>query len=172
MHKDSNEKSNHPISRKNNSMTNNQDIDSILREMPIPALLSLMKKNFNEYLEKNLEEEDIKIGQIPILFVLKKHDKISQKELANHLYYSEGLITRFMKKLEENNYIKREINPENKRENIISINPKGKKLVDEISEYKDKWEREVFGFLSEKEFFELKNNFQIAIKNSKTMLKK
>ncbi|WP_297983489.1 MarR family transcriptional regulator [uncultured Methanobrevibacter sp.] len=154
------------------SCANSQNFDSILREMPIPALLSLMKKNYNEYMEKNLEEDDIQIGQIPILFVLKKHDKISQKELAEHLHYSEGLITRFIKKLEENMYIKRNVNPENKRENIISINPKGEKLVDEISEYKDKWEMEVFDFLSQDEFFEFKEKLEIAIINSKTMLNK
>ena len=142
----------------------------MLENMPMASLLSILKKNYVQYLEENIIVDDIQTAEFPILLVLKKHDNITQKELADYLYYSEGLITRFIKRLEENEYIKRGVNPKNKREKIITITPKGMKLADEIENHKNEWEEIVFGFLSKNQLLKFKNNIYKAIENSEKLI--
>ena len=142
----------------------------MLENMPMASLLTILKKNYVQYLEQNIIVDNVQTAEFPILLVLKKHDNITQKELADYLYYSEGLITRFIKRLEENDYIKRSVNPKNKREKIITITSKGIKLADEIDDHKNEWEKNIFGFLSEDQLLKFKNNIYKAIENSEKMI--
>lgn len=144
----------------------------MIEDLPIPALFARMKKYHVRYLENNIKREDINTAQFIILVVLRKHDKITQRELGDHLSYSKGLITRFLKELEENGYVHRETDEKNKRKKIISITQKGIDLAEEIEKYNEIWEKEVFEFLSEDEFKTLTSNLYRAVENSKTYLEK
>ena len=139
-------------------------------EIPLPALLSSIKKNHIHYLEKNIKNEDVQAGQLPIILVLENNENISQKNIAETLNYSEGLITRFIKKLEENKYIIRETNTTNKRENIIRLTEKGKKLAQELDYYINKWNNEVLNFLTEKEKIYLQNTINRINANSEELI--
>lgn len=144
----------------------------MIEDLPIPALFAKMKKYHVKYLEKNIKLDDVQTAQFIILVVLSKHDKITQKELADHLSYSEGLITRFLKQLEQNNYIHREIDENNKRKKIITITQKGIDLAEEIEKYNEIWEKEVFKFLNEDEFKTLTTNLYRAVENSEKYVEK
>ena len=55
-----------------------------------------------------------------------------------------GLVgSAIVRKLEEEGYITREVNPENRRKNQIFITPKGKELTEKIIKYNLEWEEQM-----------------------------
>ena len=105
---------------------------------------------------------NITSGEVPFLFVLNEHDKITQKELSYSLRTSEGLTTRVLKSIEEKGYVTREVDKKNKRRKIITITPKGQESATKIKKYQKEWENKVFEFLTDNEF----NEFKSILKNS------
>ena len=57
---------------------------------------------------------------------------ITQVEIAKHLIASASNITKVVEKSVKEGLIKRTVNPTSRRENIICITPKGKRLIDKI----------------------------------------
>ena len=70
-----------------------------------------------------------------------------------------------MKKFEDQGYIKREVNPENRRKYMLNTTDKGDELVPKIRQISKEWEKEV-GITDED--LELKERImEIAIKGMK-----
>lgn len=55
-------------------------------------------------------------------------------EIATHFAYTPSAASQLIKKLEKSGYVRREINPSNRREIIVSLEEKGLQYKDKISE--------------------------------------
>ena len=77
-----------------------------------------------------------------IMFIYD-NPKCSQEDLANMFGQSKGNIAKVLKKLEDDNYITRQINPENRRKYMLSTTQKGDDLVPKYRQYSRQWEKEV-----------------------------
>ena len=130
--------------------------------LDISATFAMIKRSYIRYLDNKINDMNITSGEVPFLFVLNEHDKITQKELADSLRTSEGLTTRVLKSIEEKGYVTREVDEKNKRRKIITITPKGQESASKIKKYQKEWENEVFEFLTDNEFKEFKS----ILKNS------
>lgn len=134
--------------------------------LDIPAMLAMIKRSYVRYIDNEIKKEDINSGEFPFLLVLNEKDKITQKELADSLRTSEGLVTRVLKKLEKNSYITREVDPKNKRRNIITITEKGREITKKIIAYQNSWENATFSFLSDDELNAFKSNLKLLLINA------
>ena len=64
-------------------------------------------------------------------------------DLANLYGQSKGTVAKSLKKLEEEGYIKREADPENRRKYILKTTQKGNELVPRVRKLLKEWEDEV-----------------------------
>lgn len=71
----------------------------------------------------------IGFSQYKILKALQNEQKLSQSHIARELSQTEASISRQAGILEENSFIKKHINPENKRERLVSLTAVGKQLL-------------------------------------------
>ncbi|MBQ2635841.1 MAG: winged helix-turn-helix transcriptional regulator [Methanobrevibacter sp.] len=67
----------------------------------------------------------------------------SQEDLVNMFGQSKGNIAKVLKKLEDDELIKRETNPENRRKYMLNTTEKGSEIVPEIRQISLDWEKEV-----------------------------
>ena len=82
---------------------------------------------------------------------------------------SKGNIAKVLKKLEDEGYIKREVNPENRRKYMLTTTEKANELVPKIRQISKDWEAEV-GLTDEDEILK-KRIKEIAI-NGRDLLNK
>ena len=132
------------------------DLDKQLRETEIlkaqswGKLLSICKKQFEEWSINRLCShgyDNFKIAYMPVLMNIKL-EGTSNNELAKVARVTKQAMSKVVKELTDMGYIKSKVSPEDKRNSIISLTDKGKKLViearyavrDLMNEY-----REVFG---------------------------
>lgn len=75
----------------------------------------------------------------------------TQKELADHFEVSPAAIANSMKRLEADGYIKREINVNDARQNMIFITDKGRAVVEFSKSTFEELDRKTYGCLTEDE---------------------
>ena len=68
---------------------------------------------------------------------------ISQDDLVAMSGQSKGNIAKSLKKLEDDGFIKREVNPENRRKYMLKTTSKGDELVPKVRQISKDWEKEV-----------------------------
>lgn len=95
-------------------------------------LFTIFLKSQHQYYKHYLKDQEITIQQIPVLLKLLNHEYIYQKDIANDLKIDNGLLTRNIRKLEDQGYVTRKEDNENRRQNKISLTPKGRKFTTKI----------------------------------------
>jgi DNA-binding MarR family transcriptional regulator len=104
------------------------------------------------FINEKIKEMDISAGQIPFLMVLSHEEGISQDDLASHFHIDKGVVARALRKLEDNNYLFREIDPENRRKHLIYLTSKGRETVPRIKNIDKEWEDSMRSKISEDEY--------------------
>ena len=77
-----------------------------------------------------------------IIFIYDNPD-CSQEDIVNMFGQSKGNIAKVLRKLEDDGFIKREINPENRRKYMLNTTQKGKDIVPKIRQISLDWDKEV-----------------------------
>ncbi|MBQ2225994.1 MAG: MarR family transcriptional regulator [Methanobrevibacter sp.] len=67
----------------------------------------------------------------------------SQEDLVSMFGQSKGNIAKILKKFEDDGFIKREINPQNRRKYMLNTTDKGNELVPKFRQISLDWEKEV-----------------------------
>ena len=75
--------------------------------------------------------------------IIYENPGISQEDLVNISGQSKGNIAKIVRKLEDEGYIKREVNPENRRKYMLKTTSKANELVPKIRQISKDWERDV-----------------------------
>ena len=63
--------------------------------------------------------------------------------MADILFLSEGTISKTIKQLEDKGIIEHEVNPENRRQNKISLTEKGSEIAEKVKYTEINWEKKV-----------------------------
>ena len=117
-------------------------VDEIFKNAPFIALIHNMSKNQLKYLNSRLK--DMNLGhEIRYVMIVYENPDISQEDLVNISGLSKGNIAKIVRKLEDDGYIKREINPNNRRKYMLKTTSKANELVPKIRQISKDWEREV-----------------------------
>jgi DNA-binding MarR family transcriptional regulator len=104
------------------------------------------------FVNDKIKHMDITAGQIPFLMVLSHEEGITQDDLASHFYIDKGTVARALRKLEDNNYLFREIDSENRRRHLIYLTEKGKRVIPQIIDIDKDWEESMRSKISEDEY--------------------
>jgi DNA-binding MarR family transcriptional regulator len=133
---------------------------AISKKSPIIAWIHNISLNQEKYMKTKFKQLNLGHDVRYIMFIYD-NPNCSQEDLVGMFGQSKGNIAKVLKKLEDNDYIKREINPENRRKYMLTTTQKGDELVPKYRQYSRQWEKEV-GITDEDE--ELKKRIkEIAI---------
>lgn len=121
------------------------------------ANLSIISRYSRTFFERRLSEINIGFTDQMIMMYLCECNMVNQESIAKHFMLDKGAIAKALTKLEDNNYITREDNPNNKREKLISITDKGKNMIGYITNELNEWHSYLFRGLSQAEIDQFNN---------------
>lgn len=117
-------------------------VEKIFHDAPFIALIHNISKNQIKYLKSRIEEYDL--GR-EIRYVMMVYDNpgCSQDDLVNIYGESKANVAKALRKLEDEDFIKREVNPNNRRKYMLRATSKAEELVPKVRQISKDWEREV-----------------------------
>ena len=128
----------------------NFTIDNI-DNFPVSFIFTTISRQHTLFLKHHVEKYDITPGEHPIIMKLYHDSSKTQQEIAESFCITGGTVARTVRKLEEKKIIERTIDKNNRRQNLISLTEKGKKIAKEIKNIEKEWENIVCDFMSEEE---------------------
>ena len=137
---------------------------AIMDSSPIIAWIHNISLNQQKYMKRKFKDLDLGHDVRYIMYIYD-NPNCSQEDLVNMFCQSKGNIAKVLRKLEDGGFIKREVDPENRRKYKLYTTEKGRQLVPKYRELSKNWELEVG--IGEDEL-ELKNRIrEIAINGMK-----
>ncbi|WP_295610607.1 MarR family winged helix-turn-helix transcriptional regulator [uncultured Methanobrevibacter sp.] len=145
-------------------MNSKDNFQGIWDNSPFVAWINNISKNQMKYLNSHIK--DMNLGhEMRYIMAIFDNPGISQDDLVNMFGQSKATVAKSLKKLEDDGYIKREVNPENRRKYMLNTTSKADELVPKIRKISKDWEKEV-GITDED--YELKKRIkEIAINGMK-----
>lgn len=131
---------------------------------PFVAWIHNISLNQQKYMKSKINNFDFGHNVRYLMFIYDNPD-CSQEDLVNMFCQSKGNIAKILKKFEDDGYIKREINPHNRRKYMLNTTDKTNELIPEFRQISKDWESEV-GLTQEDEEFK-KRLKEIAIRGMK-----
>lgn len=129
--------------------------------LPVGKLITMASRGHTIYINHKLEGLNINGTQLHLLFEIAHQTNINQEKIATRCNINKGAVARSIKKLEEKQLITRQIDENNRRQNIISLTSKGKETLNEANKILNTWESEVFDNYTKEE----KNRLQKDLKD-------
>lgn len=121
---------------------NDESFQGIMDKSPFIAWIHNISLNQQKYMKTRMSGLDFNHDVRYIIFIYD-NPNCSQEDLVNMFCQSKGNIAKILKKFEDQGYIKREINPENRRKYMLTTTKKGDALVPKIRQISKEWEKEV-----------------------------
>lgn len=103
---------------------------------------------WRNFTEKRLREFDLTFGEQIIIIFLSKNENVNQESISKKYMIDKGMVAKTLTRLEDKGFIKREQNPNNKRENIISLTTKSAYIMKDINAIFDDWNKILYGEMS------------------------
>ena len=119
-----------------------ESFQGIMDSSPLIAWIHNMSKNHFKYLKSKISEFDLG-HEVRYIMMIYDNPCISQDDLVTMSGQSKGNIAKSLKKLEDEGFIKREVNPDNRRKYMLKTTSKGDELVPKVRQISKDWEKEV-----------------------------
>ena len=123
-------------------MNSEDNFQGIWDNSPFVAWIHNISKNQMKYLNSHIK--DMNLGhEMRYIMAIFDNPGISQDDLVNMFGQSKATVAKSLKKLEDDGYIKRDVNPENRRKYMLNTTSKAEELVPKIRKISKDWEKEV-----------------------------
>jgi len=111
--------------------------------LPVGKLISMISRGHTLYVNHHLEGYGINATQLHLLFEISNQSSLNQEKIASRCNINKGAVARSIKKLEDKGLVIRQIDQNNRRQNKVSLTPKGDETLKEASKILRRWEDEV-----------------------------
>ena len=91
-----------------------------------------IKGVFIKEYKKILDENDLSAKQSIVLSSLEKKKKLTMNEIAELINATPSAASQFIRKLENSQFVKREVNKDNRREVFVLLDQQGERFFEEI----------------------------------------
>jgi DNA-binding MarR family transcriptional regulator len=118
--------------------------------------MSIIVRYCRTFTERKLREYDLTFGEQVIIMFLSAHDNVNQDTISKAYLIDKGMVAKTLNKLEQKGFIMRKQNPENKRENIVSLTQKGIDILNYMSTILEEWNEVLYKGMSEEEIADVK----------------
>ncbi|WP_368489219.1 MarR family winged helix-turn-helix transcriptional regulator [Clostridium sp. BJN0013] len=105
--------------------------------------ISILYRYRKNYMNKRLEAYGRASSFSLLILSIYKNDGINQEQISALLKVDKGSIARAIKKLEQENYVRREDDVTDKRANKVYLTPKALALVPEIQSAIVDWNKQI-----------------------------
>ncbi len=135
-------------------------------DVSLGVLVSMIHRTHMIYLNDQLRNNDLTAGQFPFLMVLSGEEGITQDEIAAHFHMDKGTVARALRKLEDNEYLYRKVDENNRRKYLIYLTKKGKEVVPKIINVDKEWENSICCKFSKQDYNQLSGVLKTLAVNS------
>ena len=132
-------------------------------------LIRSITANANQYIGKHIEEHGIKIGQFDYFLMISMRPGINQLELAKMKNAGKASVTKALKILETEGYIKRIPDENDRRNSLCYVTEKGEAVVYQFMMLKEETEKKLFKGFDDDEFEVLLKSLNKLYKNSESL---
>ena len=123
-----------------------------------------MISDYGTFFNENLKDQNMTIKELSVLLRIRFDDIATQKDLVDVFKVSDAYIAKLLRKFENNEYIVRMEDPQNRRKKIVKLTSKGVEKTDELIMVITNWENEITSKLTDEEIATLKKIlFKISI---------
>ena len=119
-----------------------ESFQAINDDSPLIAWIHNISLNQQKYMKSKIKDYDFG-HDVRYLMYIHDNPKCSQENLVTMFCQSKGNVAKIIKKFEDDGYIKREINPQNRRKYMLNTTKKGNEIVPKIRQISKDWEKEV-----------------------------
>ena len=131
----------------------------------IGKYISQLYRKGSVFINKEVSEYGIGSGQFMFLLELYINDGKNQEEIAETLKIDKGTTARALKKLEEQGFVTRIKDENDKRSNKIYLNDKAKDVREGVLDVLNDWNKEITKSLTEEEEEMLNSLLEKVCKN-------
>ena len=115
-----------------------ESFQGIRDKSPFIAWIHNISLNQQKYMKSKFSNIDFGHDVRYIIFIYD-NPNCSQDDLVDMFCQSKGNIAKVLKKFEDEGYIKREVNPDNRRKYMLNTTDKGSKLVPKYRRISKEW---------------------------------
>lgn len=102
--------------------------------LPLGASMAIVTKYYYGALSKMLEEIDLERHYTTLMLIHTTNEKCSQQYLSDMLHVDKVYMVHILDYLNKKGLISRMTNPSDRREHLITLTAKGKKMIPRIEE--------------------------------------
>ncbi len=113
--------------------------------------LSLISKNGWRYTRNRLTHPGLTNAAYDVCGIISQSGSTNQDNISKALRMDKSSVAKVVNKCVEDGLIERRVNPNNRREYILTLTPDGKASVDELIQLVEQWQEEALSVLSEEE---------------------
>ena len=127
--------------------------------------MSILVRYCRIFTERKLKEFNLSFGEQIIIMFLSTNEKVNQDTIAKTFMIDKGMVAKSLDKLERKGFVKRKQNPDNKRENIISLEQKGIDILSKMRAVLDEWNEILYEGFSDEEIVYTKRLTERMVEN-------
>lgn len=94
-------------------------------------------------MHQTAQQNDLTLPQLHGLMTLNEQGAITQKELVRRTRMPKSTLSQSLDGLVEKGFIRRDVNPDNRREVVLTIDQSGKRLIEEIEQQEEGTEQQL-----------------------------
>ena len=113
--------------------------------------ISILYRYGQSYMSKRMESYNIGRGQLIILLYLSRNGGLSQQDLTDYIKVDKGCIAKSIKSLEEEGYITRSADPDDRRAVKVFLTQKAQDTMPVIEDAISSWESVLMSGLKDDE---------------------
>ena len=113
------------------------------KSLPVGKLVSMIARGHAIYINHHIAEYGLNATQLHLLYEISTHDDINQEKISLRCNINKVAVARSIKKLEDNGFVVRQIDENNRRQNKVSLTPKGEETLKKAVRILEQWENEV-----------------------------
>lgn len=132
----------------------------------ISIWISILYRYRRSFVNKKLDKYGIVGGVYLIILVLYKSNGSSQEQISDILKVDKTTVARAIKKLETEDYVKRETDTEDKRAYKVYLTPKALAVVPEIQNAINEWEKLIVADIPEESYHIMKQLLKQMAENA------
>ena len=115
---------------------------NVIDNAPLIGWIHNISKNQIRYLNTRISEFNLG-KEVRYIMMIYDNPNCSQDDLVNSYGESKANVAKALKKLEDEGYITREVNPKNRRKYMLKTTLKADELVPKVRQISLDWEKEV-----------------------------
>ena len=113
--------------------------------------LSAISKNSWRYTRNRLTHPGLNNAAYDVCGIIHLSGSTNQDNISKALKMDKSSVAKVVNKCVEDGLVERRVNPDNRREYILTMTEEGKKTVQELIDIVEEWQNEALSVLSEEE---------------------